>query len=379
MRDRERLRHLLSRDTIRHWLRWLVDPGEPDAAGPLDVPRHSLWWVERLVRRRYVWLVGLGALLVAANEITLFGADPRDWDWLLVSGFVVLLGALYLSTLLPDRLEDALTRLGNRRVMTGGPALTELLPALHRDARRWALWGAAAAVAAIVLAFGWVGRTGLDPLLLVEALAAVPVGLFAGRAAYYGTLGRRLVRAGCTITPDPFHLDGAAGLLPAGELFAYQAKLLALPAGFLAVWWFLIPLFGDAYLEWRDPYVALLGLVVAAELLALVAPMVSFHRIMTRRKAWLFREADGLTARAAEVTPVRPEDPTARTSGVDDAAVKRYEAIEAMPTWPIDQRLRRRFGVQNLLLLVPVVAQAVGASQGSQEVLTDLGTWLSGS
>lgn len=371
-----------SRD-LRAWLvrlpGRLVDPEPPDQSGPAAPPPHSLWWVEKLVRRRYVWLVGIGAVLVATNEVSLFGADLQDWDWLLVSGFAVLLAALYLPTLLPDKLEDALTRLVNRNVMVGGPALTEFLPAAHRDARRWALWGAGSAVVAIVVAFAWVGRSGADPLLLVEALAAVPVGLFAGRAAYYGTLGRRLVRAGYTILPDPSHLDGAAGLLPAGELFSYQAKLLALPGAFLATWWFLIPLFDDAYLEWRDPYAALLGAVIVAELLVFVAPMISFHRVMTGRKAELFGEADALTATAAGLPLGRTGTSEATPSGAEDAAAKRYEAIESMPTWPIDQRLRRRFGVQNLLLLVPVVAQALGASDGSQQVLTDVGSWLSGS
>jgi hypothetical protein len=48
---------------------------------------------------------------------------------------------------------------------------------------------------------------------------------------------------------------------------------------------------------------------------------------------------------------------------------KRYEAIEAMPTWPVNARLRRRFTLNNLALLVPVAAQALGGSDQWQELL----------
>ncbi len=211
---------------VHGWLSGLVGPGTPDEAGPPDPPDHSLWWVERVVRRRHAWLVGIGGTAVVANEIALFGAELKDWDWLLVSGFAVLLVALYLPTLLPDKLEDAVTRLANRQVVTGGPALKDFLTVLHRDARRWALWGAGVAVVAIVGAFAWVQRFGPDSLMLVEAVAAVPVGLFAGRAAYYGTLCRRLVRAGYTVTPNPFHLDGAAGLRPESWLDERQTFMI---------------------------------------------------------------------------------------------------------------------------------------------------------
>lgn len=39
--------------------------------------------------------------------------------------------------------------------------------------------------------------------------------------------------------------------------------------------------------------------------------------------------------------------------------IAEYDEIEAMPTWPLNRRLRRRLTVANLVLVVPLVAQAV--------------------
>lgn len=38
---------------------------------------------------------------------------------------------------------------------------------------------------------------------------------------------------------------------------------------------------------------------------------------------------------------------------------ERYEALEEMPTWPLNRRLRLRFTVANVTLVVPLVAQSL--------------------
>ncbi|MGH3930316.1 MAG: hypothetical protein ACRDTF_10110, partial [Pseudonocardiaceae bacterium] len=97
-------------------------------------------------------------------------------------------------------------------------------------------------------------------------------------------------------------------------------------------------------------------------------PMLLFHQLMLHRKNELFHEADELSRRS-----VRSEH--------DDAAkeirIKRYTAIESMPTWPVDIKIRRRFGLRNALLVAPALAQVFGASQLSQNLIENLQKALS--
>lgn len=40
-----------------------------------------------------------------------------------------------------------------------------------------------------------------------------------------------------------------------------------------------------------------------------------------------------------------------------------------MPSWPVSPRLRRRFTANQLVLLAPIGAQALGLSEGWQQLL----------
>lgn len=339
------------------------------------MPSHSapppLWLPERLLRRFYIVLVGVVSVAIVANELSLAGTDLSYWDWLLVTGFGTWLAAVYHPLLLPDRLTETLTRLVNRGVLNREENPENLLVVLHRKARHSALVCAVLFVVAIVTAWIVAFRDQVGHhlvLVTLEAIAAVPVGLFVGRAVSYGLLARRLAKAGLTLTPDPDHLDGAAGLRPIGALYFYQSGLLAIPGAFLAAWWFLIPLLGNRYLYWREPYAGLLFIIVVSEVLVFILPMLSFHRLMLHRKNELFREADELSRRSA-----RSYDADAKES-----RARRYAAIESMPTWPVDLRIRRRFGLRNALLLIPAVSQALGASRSTQELIENLQRFLNG-
>ncbi len=196
-----------------------------------------------------------------------------------------------------------------------------------------------------------------------------------GRAVGYGRLGSKLTAAHVGIRPDPDHLDSAAGLQPVGHLYSFQAVVLAIPATFLASWWYLIPLLDGRYADWRTAYAGLLALVVTLEILAFILPLVSFHRIMVIRKWQLQQEADALsrdaaTLRVCLLTTAAGE----RTSIEAEIAARdaRYNAIEAMPTWPVDARLRRRFTLNNGLLLLPVIAQALGLSDDWKTLLENV-------
>jgi hypothetical protein len=223
--------------------------------------------------------------------------------------------------------------------------------------------------------------------MTVEVAAAFPVGFFIGRAVSFGRLGRRLDRPRLAVNLDaerldPEHLDGAAGLRPVGDLYFFQAMLLAIPAMYLAVWWFLIPLLGDRYSDWRSPYIGLLAFVLTCEILGFLLPLRSFHVIMKRRKLKLLGEADAISQ---EVTDLQrklrstlDEDEAKRLEDALSRRTQRYQAIESMPTWPVGVRVRRRFALSNILLFIPVVAQALGAPESWLNILEDLQQALSG-
>jgi hypothetical protein len=63
--------------------------------------------------------------------------------------------------------------------------------------------------------------------------------------------------------------------------------LLAVPATFLVVWWFLFPIWPVQYSYWRDPYLTMLVVAVAFEMDTLVAPMWRFDVSMCEQKAKL--------------------------------------------------------------------------------------------
>jgi hypothetical protein len=328
--------------------------------------RSPLWLLERLLRRFYLVFVAVVTLAVVANELSLYGSVLKEWDWLLVTGFGTWIAAVYFPLLLPDKVTETLTRLANRGVLNGDADLAEFLAKLHRRARRSALLGSVAFAAAIFVAWIVAFRNllgGHALIVILETVAAVPVGLFAGRAISYGLLARRLAEAGFTVIPDPDHLDGAAGLRPIGALYFYQSGLLAIPGIFLAAWWLLIPLLGGRYLNWREPYAGLLLIIVIGEILAFILPMLLFHQMMLRRKNELLPEADELSRQSAQ-----PENNAADT----ESRVKRYMAIDSMPTWPVDAKIRRRFGLRNAVLLLPVLAQLFGVSPAIQKLIENL-------
>jgi hypothetical protein len=340
------------------------------------------------MRSYYTVLVLIVSIAVVAGQAFPLGMDIRKWDWMFVSGFATWLAGVYFPLLLPDKLTETLTRLVNRGVLNGDEDFSTFLMRLHQKARRTALIGAV--VFCVAMATAWSVAFFAHPVgdyafaLVYETIATIPVGLFAGRALSYGLLGQRLLgkhllgllgqrlakKERFTLTCNPYHLDGAAGLRPIGAFYLYQSGLLAIPGIFLAVWWFLIPTIHiHNYHLWQEPYAGLLLVVVIFQIFAFVLPMLSFHRLMLRCKNQLLREVDELSRRSAQKWP----DPA-----IHEIWKKRYALIESMPTWPMDLQIRRRFGLRNILLLVPPVAQVLGAAPRIQSLLGSIHKLLSG-
>ncbi len=362
-------------------------------AGPTTA---SLWWIERVLRRYYGLFGTAVAAIVLGDQIAQSQGNLREWNWMLVSGFGVWLVALSLGLRLPDKVDQTILRLANRGVfVTSERSVTEFLESVHRRARRASIVGVAVCVTILAVAWLWFGWTAVKvvgfrpgevgpvleplirtylPLVAVELAAAVPAGLFVGRAASYAWLGRRMKADRFELRLDPEHLDEVAGLGPVGSLYAFQAMIIAMPAAFVGAWWFLIPLFPQ-YSAWRSAYAGMFALTIIGELLVFLLPMRTFNRLMRSERERLQRQADELSAQyiagSQRVRAAAEDSPPSQEQLAAVAA--RYKAIEAMPTWPIDARIRRRLEVGNVLLLVPIVAEIAGFTNEWQTLLDKLG------
>jgi hypothetical protein len=81
--------------------------------------------------------------------------------------------------------------------------------------------------------------------------------------------------------------------------------------------------------------------------------------------------ADEIPQQAAELRRKLTTATGDARAGLQDelaSRTERYEEIEAMPTWPVNVRLRRRFAINNLVLLIPIALQALGLSQQWQQL-----------
>lgn len=70
-------------------------------------------------------------------------------------------------------------------------------------------------------------------------------------------------------------------------------------------------------------------------------------------------------------------DPATDTRPLRDCLadmLARYETIENLPVWPVSMRTRRIFGLNNIALVVPLLAQV----QALPDYLTDLARQLFG-
>lgn len=328
-----------------------------------------------VVSQRYLWVpFALTFLYLVGAQAYVHGLDFASWDVLLLAGWATLIGGLLAVRAVPKRMHQTLQRLVHRRTLDLEEAE---LPALIQDLEvRGMRWGArAGVVVAVLIVTGFIAAYGSSlpprlPLMTLETVAGYVAGVYLGRMASYGSLGRFLRDRGCAIKVWPGHVDGAAGLKPLGDFYFYQAMIAAIPAAFLAAAWLLIPLKGDRYAYWREPYLGLLVPAIAFEVLAFVVPLWWFHRQMERSKTTLLQEADQLSVEIlAHHSPAAEGSDEPDESQLDvERAKERYFAIENMPTWPVDVRTRRKFRLNNLALIVPWIGQAVGKTALGRQI-----------
>jgi hypothetical protein len=325
-------------------------------------------------RWQYLAIAAAGLMLARSWIVELMSAHRADW--MLISGWFMLLVGLWWAREMPEELERGLDRLAHRRVLA---VTSEQLWRFKRElegsvVKRWAPLGGLLVALGIALAFAIVcykRGPSLGCLLFAatETLGGYIAGCYLGRLACYGTLGVRLFQEGFPPRVIAGHLDGAGGLRPVGDFYFRQAMIVALPAVFLALWLLLLPLprFQKMYGDWRTPYASLLALAIACEMLAFFWPLWSFHREMAKQKHVLLREADRLSSEIADIQHRLEEGPPgddakALREALTDKTV-RYWAIEQLPVWPISPRVKRLFSINSVALFIPLIAEYTGLSE----------------
>lgn len=335
--------------------------------------------------RTYFWQIAALVLIVlSAYEAFLYGISPAGWDPLVMSAVVALIAGMWLGLRLVERVLPTLQRLEARGSLEGDAA--ELAALVSDRADRYA--GSAGVVVGALLFVSYFavylgdGRLPQDmPLVLAASLGGYLGGRVIGRMVAVGQLGS-IIRGDTrwSLRPQLASLDGAAGLAPVGHLFFRQASVLFIPAVFLMVWWLIIPLM-PRYADWRPWYMAFLIVAIGLELIAFVWPMWSFHVQMKefRDRQLIDVEAE-VSHRLAEIEPllVSTHDAADRAALKQEIGVlrERYASVTQCPTWPVDRRVRRKFSIRNLVLLVPLVIKLVDLDQFWSDVAGVLGRIL---
>jgi hypothetical protein len=207
-----------------------------------------------------------------------------------------------------------------------------------------------------------IGETAIDvPATLLVGLLA---GYYLGYAISVGGWAGQLRAHGVTLRARPGHPDGAAGWGPLGDLYLFEALLLMIAALYYGVWSYLIAVhngYASNFRTLQTPYFVFFLISLAVEVLAFLAPVWSFHTDMRRQKLALARETDALSDRilTVQARAVETDDPeeASRLSQQLATITGLYTARVEMPTWPFNTRVTVRFGLANLGLLLPLVAQ----------------------
>ena len=317
--------------------------------------------------------VGLLALIAyCAYQAVAFQSDLAACDWQKISAFALILIGIRVAARIDDLLSHALRRLYVRGVIAcSEDEFGHLNSTLALRRRKWTPVSGIAIGLVIALAFarGWDWRLIDDArlaLLAVEAPIFYAAGAYVGWMVVQGRLARVLRTLDIRYSVQPGHPDGAAGLRPLGDFYLRQAMLAGLPAAYVALWIVL-----QHPVEFS---LVLLPIFLFVEVAAFVWPMWAFHRVMARQKRSLVTQADEIARRISSAqAELRGTTDPAQVKELDAQMtldLKLYEELEGLPTWPVSKQIRRRFALQNLILVaMPVLSLLVGSTTGVLEVL----------
>jgi hypothetical protein len=324
-------------------------------------------------------------LCIIAFELARNGLNRDQFDWLFFTGYVAVICGLWLANGQGRRFSDSTHRLAEQGTLVSisangcdeficedkADSLVESIE--NRGKRSGHRVGVLVALLAMTaFAILHIGRQDGAVLLVGSVALAGPAGYLVGRALMqkvwvFGWWRNPLLSSDRRLAPRPGHVDGAAGLKPLGDFYFSQALVLAVPGVFFLVWTVLFSTSEWAEQQyadyWRAIYDALLLVALLLQITIFFAPMWSAHTAMQEKKRKVAKDA-GTTAN--EIEDIRkklrgelsPEDRTelsAQLAALND----RYVELDQMPIWPIDTRLRRRFGAQVGLFALPLLSEFI--------------------
>lgn len=314
---------------------------------------------ERQLMENYPWLVVVMTVLLVVPFSGILEGDPPQWDWLFISGLAVFLITYPLSLQLPDRVINALERLQGAGILRPEEAVDAFKHRLNRSADRWAR--VVGYVLAVLMGLAWlVAFVGVPqdgqyiigttiPGGIVEMTLSIAAGRFMGRALCYSTLARRLKVEGFTLHPVPAHGDGTAGLSPVGRIYFTQAMLVAWIAAFLGFWSVFFPVFPQ-YEVWKLPYIGLLLIMLALEMVSLFLPLRAFRRILLKWKREALRDASSSHARRDDDRLLSSEQRQNSLEQHRNSLRDYCGEIERMSIWALDVSARWSLVIVNTVL-----------------------------
>jgi hypothetical protein len=248
--------------------------------------------------RYLLYAIGLLVFGVCYMQYRRVGLEWTSWDLMLISGLLAFILALYLARTIPVRMVQALDRLEKRGVFElSDSALADFQTKMEERAGQYAKVGAFVVGLAILGSFLVAYRSYIVreiPLTVLEFFLGAIAGYYIGQMVAYGTLGQLARSEKISIVAKHGQIDRAAGLKPIGDLYFFQAMVVAIPCLYIAIWWFIIPLLPQ-YEHWRIPYLGLLAIGLTFEILSFFDPMWVFHLIMQAQKIKYLTEADVLS------------------------------------------------------------------------------------
>lgn len=336
-------------------------------------------WVDVVLQGRTIrWFLAVVALYLTYQiwlNAKFFGTEWVCWDYMLISGFLAFIVAIWLASGINRRLDTAIDRLRlNNALVITGDGISRLKQQMASQGKGVEVWSGLLIGLLIFGSYVWVfgglsaqiwqaWRQGTLPqggvalaelgiFTAISALSAALAGLFFGRLTHYGTLAGVLSTHNSGLRITPGHFDGVCGLKPIGDFYLFQAVLLAIPILWLGAWWaWIIPNYKDItctltgqpqflFREWQGPFFIQWLVVLGYFYTGFVRPFLTLRRRIRTKKASLIREdAAVLEQEIYELQGQLVSDPGGPRANVVndiDSLSRRLWSIRTMPDWPMD-------------------------------------------
>ncbi len=324
----------------------------------------------RLFTRRNVIAFLIAFLVVSYLAQVYQYKSAVQIDPLFTSGCITFVIAIIMASSVEARWQSMLESLHHRDILDK-PQVDMVARQYHDGTGRASLIGAIVVALLMMITYSMSGRNHKGVLLAMVVAGSV-AGAIIGRMVLYGAFGYyiqhpRSTKNGSGSGPPlrliPDHPDGLAGTRPIGEFYSFQARLLAIPAIFLAVWWYIIPLQDKvSYTNWREPYIFLFAITIGLEICSFVFPLLSVHNIMCQFKnlrSMKWDEQQGIVIGRYRDQLDKWDNSSAREqmAAEMESIAKIYKEIRNLPTWPVEVRVWRTFAIRNVALLLTLIGQ----------------------